>query len=29
MKMCIKAKLSAGLLDIEKIIEECRKLKEN
>jgi len=25
--MCIKAKLGAGILDVEKIIEECKKLK--
>jgi len=27
-RMCIKAKLNAGKLDVEKIIEECKKLKE-
>jgi len=26
-RMCIKAKLGAGILDVEKIIEECKKLK--
>jgi hypothetical protein len=27
-RMCIKAKLNAGILDVEKIIEECKKLKD-
>jgi len=26
--MCIKAKLGEGKLDVEKIIEECKKLKD-
>jgi len=27
-RLCIKAKLGAGKLDVERIIEECKKLKE-